>query len=349
MAKGKNTQSLSFRLRKVFFILYSIIFSFSPAAYFVLFLKFLQILCYPIDLLLHFIENKKLPGADQKSVEKLPLIFVVGIQRTGSTFISQVLSKTFPFFPLGNFATLFPRSKYFIHKWMKRYYTPDPHKRNRNFYGISKGMYTIGDSYEIWDKWFGKNHYNIPGEISGKKKKQLQSYFYYLTKAYDKPIITKNNRNSLLLPLFHEMFPNAVFIVTHRDPASVILSTLKANEDFFGNEKYMWGLRPSPDFNPEEYDDIIQAACVQYTELDKLLKKQIAELPSDCVMNINYKEFCENPKKHQERIAEFIKPRLNINSEDIKYIHQPFQRSKRLKNSSKYNRIKVELDKLKDK
>ena len=162
----KANRPILLNFRKYTFIFFSILKSFDPAAYHVLLIKFMQVLLLPIDVFLSIIEKVLLkPGI----AAQLPIVFVVGIQRTGSTFVSQVLADSFMFAPLGNLATIFPRSRYYIHRFSKLFYPRLTGQRIRkrrrqykSYYGISKGFYTISDSYEVWDKWFGNDHYTIP-------------------------------------------------------------------------------------------------------------------------------------------------------------------------------------------
>lgn len=242
----------------------------------------------------------KLDAADQ------PIVFVVGIHRTGSTFISQVLADCFPFALIGNHTTLFPRSKYFIHLLFKKFYKKGRFKNRsyKSYYGISRGFYSIGDGYEIWDKWMGKNHYYKPDQISNKKRDEMRDYFAYLNKSWGKTIIAKNNRNMLMITELHEIFPNSFFVVVNRGRADVIQSTIQASKDFFGSDDYMWGLRPSKEFSIADYSDKLEAYCNQYLELEKVLQKQLGELSPDKYIEVQYEEFCAEPVQHLEKIKD---------------------------------------------
>ena len=98
-------------LRKYAFIIISILKSGKSAAYYALFIKFLGLAMWPIDILLSILEKIFLP---KERVANEPIVFVVGIHRTGSTYVSQVLSDVLDVAPIGNFFSVFPRSKYLI-------------------------------------------------------------------------------------------------------------------------------------------------------------------------------------------------------------------------------------------
>ena len=261
----------------------------------------MQLLLLPLDLILSLLERLLLPKLDTSDQ---PIVFVVGIHRTGSTFVSQVLADCFPFALVGNHNTLFPRSKYFIHLLLKQFYKKGRFKNRsyKSYYGISRGFYSIGDSYEIWDRWLGGSHYYKPDEISKRKRDEMREYFAYLGKSWGKTIIAKNNRNMLLIKELKEIFPNAFFVVVNRGRAEVIQSTIQASKDFFGSDDYMWGLRPSENFSMEDYDNKMEAYCHQYLELEKVLKRQLEELSPDRYAEVLYEEFCADPVSHLEMI-----------------------------------------------
>lgn len=345
MSKGTDFSRTDIKIRKGIFIFLKIIFSFNSAAYYVLWLKFLQVVFSPIDSFFAVIERFKKRSEHENEI---PILFVVGIQRTGSTLVSQFIEKTFPFFPIGNFNTIFKRSNYYLHKWLGRLYKK-PNPTYKNFYGIAKGLFSIGDNYELWDRWFGKNHYLIPSEISDEKSNHLKNYFTTLYKAYNKPILTKNNRNSLLIPLFKEAFQNSFYVIVKRDPVSVIKSTLQASKDFFGNGDFLWGLYPNLEFDSKNYENIIEAATAQFLMLDKILNEQLNELEDDSYLVIDYNEFCKNPSQFQKDLIEKLKAKKDFHTENVMFKEESFKSSERLNNSQIEIQIKDYLKKWKNK
>jgi hypothetical protein len=345
MSKGTDFIKTNIKIRKEIFIFFKIIFSFNSAAYYVLWLKFLQVFFLPIDFFFALIEKTKKKSEQENEI---PILFVVGIQRTGSTLVSQFIEKTFPFFPIGNFNTIFKRSNYYMHTWIGRLYKK-PNPTYKNFYGIAKGIFSIGDSYELWDKWFGKNHYLIPSEIRNEKSNHLKNYFSTLYKAYNKPILTKNNRNSLLIPLFKATFKNSFYVIVKRNPISVIKSTLQASKDFFGNGDLLWGLYPNQEFDSNNYENLTEAATVQFLMLNKILNDQLNELEDDSYLVIDYNDFCKNPSQFQKNLIEKLNAKKNFHTDNVIFKEESFKTSERLNNSQIEIQIKEYLKKWENK
>lgn len=344
MSRGIDFEKLESKIRKGFYIFLKIIFSFNSAAYHVLWLKFLQIVFIPIDVLFALIEKSRIKI---KSDNEIPIIFVVGIQRTGSTLVSQFIEKTFSFFPIGNFNSIFKRSTYFLHKRLTKFYKPNG--SYKNFYGISKGLFSIGDCYEVWDKWFGKNHYVLPPFVNENKINDLSEYFTRLYVSYNRPILTKNNRNSLLIPIFRKVFKNGFYIVVKRDPVAVIKSTLKASKDFFGKDNILWGLYPNKEFDTKNYENLTEAATVQFLMLDKILNEQINELNNDSYLIVDYDEFCNNPMQFQNNLIDKLESKSEYNLKNVIFSGTSFNTSKRLSKLQIDEQIQGYINKWKNK
>lgn len=333
-------------LRKIFFILIEIIKSGKLEAYNVIYIKFLQVILMPFDLLFALSEKIFYKSSDRKD---LPIIFIIGIQRTGSTVVSQFIADTFPFFPIGNFSTFFRKSSYIPYKIFSKFYKSGKNRNYKNFYGISTGHFSIGDAYEFWDQWFGKDHYSVPSSIDEDTCKSIRKHMNNIYRACNQPLVTKNNRNSLMIEFLHQIFPNAFFIVVERKPLSVIRSTVKASKVFFNKRGALWGLKPHKNFEANSYENISEAATVQYLELKKQIDNQLKNLPDSAYSKIDYEKFCSNPIHYQDVIFEKINKQIPMDRENIVFYDPGLNASKRLENKAIDNKIHFYLNKWENK
>jgi len=344
MQHVNQRHGLSYQVRKFFFIFFSILTSGQRAAYYVFWIKLLQMVCLPLDYLFFLIESVFLK--QQQTQEDLPVVFVVGIHRTGSTLVSQFLADTFPFFPVGNFSTLFRKSSYLPYRMAMPFHRRGRKKRYSNYYGISTGLFAIGDAYEFWDQWFGRDHYTAGGLTHPHRAESLKKHVSAIHRASQRPLITKNNRNSLMIDDFHRLFPHAFFVVVERQALSVIRSTVRASRDFFGMGN-LWGLIPDESFDPGRYENLQEAATVQYLELKRKIDDQLGNLPDEAYMKVNYEEFCSNPGHIQEQIRERLKSKYGIGRDEVVRKDPGISSSSRLDNSGLDEQILHYLDKWK--
>jgi len=341
MQHVNERHGLSYRVRKFFFIFYSILTSGRRSAWYVFWIKLLQVASIPLDYLFFVIE-KMLPK--KKAARDVPVVFVVGIHRTGSTLVAQFLADTFPFFPIGNFSTLFRKSSFIPYRLATPFLRQGSKKHYRNYYGISTGLYAIGDAYEFWDQWFGKDHYTAAGMSDHRKAENLKQHFINIHQACKRPLITKNNRNSLMIEDLYRLFPKAFFIVVERDALSVIRSTIQASRDFFGMGD-LWGLLPDESFNPNDFENLQEAATVQYLELNRKIEFQLANLPPEAYIKISYGEFCRNPETIQQKILQKVETLYGISFGNVVFKNPSVSSSSRLENSGLNKQIRQYLDK----
>lgn len=329
--------------RKNLFILLSILRSGDRSAYYVLWLKLLQFLARPFDLMLSTIERRRHPNV---GAEPVPIVLVVGIHRSGSTFVAQMLTAALPLMPLANLAAIFPRSRYFVHRLSRSLYRPGGGARQRNFYGYATGLFGVSDCYEVWDRWFGYDHYNPRRAIGGAAGRDMLAYFHGLHRAYGTVMVAKNNRNLLVLSLLNDLFPNAFFVVARRDPAFVVASVLRANRDFFGDESILWGLKPYPDFPDRATGDPLEAVCRQHHELEKVIAGELAKIPAERVAIVDYELFCADPTSHLEDINVRVSSILGIPRKPLRVQPTPVAPSERHADSALRARINVCLARL---
>ncbi|MBS3807820.1 MAG: sulfotransferase [Bacteroidales bacterium] len=341
MQHVNQRHGLSYRVRKFFFIFFTILTSGNRSAWYVFWIKFLQVVCLPLDYLFFLMEKIFLK---QQGGKDLPMVCVVGIHRTGSTMVSQFLADTFPFFPIGNFSTLFRKSSFIPYRLAIPFYRQGRKKSYRNYYGISTGLFAIGDAYEFWDQWLGRDHYTAGGLTDPSKAESLKRHFANIYRACHRPLITKNNRNSLMIDDFYRLFPNAFFIVVEREALSVIRSTVKASRDFFGMGN-LWGLLPDEMFDPDSFENMQEAATVQYLELKRKIGVQLQNLPEENYVKVSYEEFCRNPEHVQQHILEKLGSKYGISSRNVVFKDPSISSSTRLENSEVDEQIRYYLDK----
>lgn len=342
----KMSENGASTLKKVVNVLLGILLSGKRTAYHVLWLKLKALIAMPLDLALSQIEKSKFSELKEP---QHPVIFIVGIHRTGSTFVSQVLGDFLSFYPLGNFSAVFPRSSYYIHKWRKSSFLKWKKKLGqayKSYYGISMGKYSIGDCYEAWDQWFGKDHYCFDKAILQNNEDEIKAYFARLEKAYGLPLLTKNNRNYLAVSELKRIFPNSLFIVTERSGSATVKSALKASEDYF-NSSYLWGIRSSYEFDKKEFESITHAGVHQFLDLEKNFEKQVSDLSDRELMRIPYESFCEDPKPFLDELVNRLKDDFNLPQELIPSINDfdipPMKVSNRLETNNEIEELFKEI------
>ena len=158
----------------------------------------------------------------------------------------------------------------------------------------------------------------------------MVEYFRGLQKAWGRPVITKNNRNTLILEAIYNSIPNVFFVLVNRNPADVIQSTMQASRDFFGTDETIWGLRDDKSFDPENYKDKLDAYCHQYLDLEDSIRKALNKLPAEDYSVVQYEGFCEDPATFQKEIMAKLKAKYELPDNNEGFGSSRYYTSRRL-------------------
>lgn len=295
--------------RKVLMIAITILRSQNSVAYQIILFKFLRILCFPLDFVLSWFSWQ---GARNSKVPRhLGPVIVIGNHRSGTTILAQVLQNTLPLAPMGNMSILFPNAPivYSLFRFVKGSIATT----SKNFYGFSAGVFGISDCYEVWDRWFGVDH-SYPRALEDRQRTaaDIRNYFTCLSDAANAPVLAKNNRATLSAGILAQALPDAIFVYVERESEAVIRSVLTANKAFYGDVRFIWGLRPTPDFpRVAPIGKTQEIAAAQQSGLEKAIAEQLTQIPSERLVRISFTALVKKEKSEIEtvitQVAEYLK------------------------------------------
>jgi hypothetical protein len=303
-----------------------------PAAIFALETSFLAFLSMPFDLLLQLKEKKLYKKATKP---KLPLIFVTGAARSGTTLVAQVLIENLPVAYFNNLTAVFQRSPIAANLLFKNLLKAGGASYH-SYYGKTTRFSGPNDGLHIWDRWLGKDRTHIPTFIKDHAKNDMIQFFGAFQEAYQKPLINKNNNLSTFAHLITEVFENSYFICVKRNPIYHAQSLLKARMTIHGNENIAYGLYPPEKTkNSIKNLDPIRDVCEQVLFHEQIIRSQQKRIGNHQFWIISYEEFCEKPQILVHKVSEKI-PHQSIGMDKLTAVLKPFQ------NANK-KRIKDEL------
>ncbi|MDX1907260.1 MAG: sulfotransferase [Bacteroidia bacterium] len=271
----------------------------NSAAYFTILREGLGVAAKPVDALLAGREKRYI---EQAPAAEVPMIFILGGSRSGTTVLYQTLAQYLPVSYFNNLSAPFPRSVITAARLFNRFIRKT--KGNfKNYYGSVAGFGGPNDGFHVWNRWLGEDRNAVPEHISEADTRDMQQFFYAWWQAFKKPFLNKNNRNSLCVPLFWNTFPNSYFIEIRRNPVYVIQSLIQSREAVQGSKYVAWGLGSQdsdPDRDPLGYvDDIAR----QVYQVEQELEAARACVPDERYINISYQDFCQDPESVVQAVS----------------------------------------------
>lgn len=285
----------------------------NPAGRAAMFYSFLGLLMIPLDLILQFSE-KRLYLKGSKPV--LPLIFVCGPPRSGTTLVAQVLIKHLPVYYFNNLTSIFPNAPIISNKIFGRFIR----KRNKDvtfksLYGRTSSMGAPNDALYLWDCWTGVARNRIPQTISPENQVKMQRFFSAVEQFSGKALVNKNNALNTYANLVAGALDTAYFICLDRDPAYLAQSQLIASNFIHGDERIPYGVHFDTinEHMGEQILDPIEQVCNQVLHHKEMLLKQQELIGSKRFVIVPYEDFCADPAKWVCKISdEIMKQPLDV-------------------------------------
>jgi len=292
------------------------------AAYSAILREAVRRLLVPLDLLLVPLERRRLHAARPTDT---PLILIVGPPRSGTTFVSQVLTAFLQVSYLSNLSALFPRSPITATRLFRRI-AQRQKTEFTSFYGQTSGLAGAHDGFFVWNRWFGDDRYETVVGSEFRQHCDMQQFFDAWSGAFAAPFLNKNNRNTSCLDIVADALDNARFVVVRRDPASTVRSLIRAREVVQGDKHHKWGLASQESQGQLDTLGYVDDVCEQVLQIERELSDRLDSIDPGRVYEIRYEDFCERPRSILQELTEQF-PELECTGDALQSCPESFRRS----------------------
>lgn len=256
----------------------------------------------PLDWMLSGKERRLRESASES---ELPLILIVGPPRSGTTLMYQVLAHNWDVSYFTNRNAMFPRSPVMAAKLFERSFTPPKSKKQagnyKSLYGNTAGLSGPNDGFHVWNQFFGEDRYEIPAQLPQELQTKMQQFFAAWLAVTQKPLLNKNNRNTVCFATLAQALPNARFVVVERHPWFVAQSLIKARKWVQGSKKLGWGLGAESVRQGSDHLGYVDAVCRQVADHQKQLRAQMQDIQPERFLHTTYEAFCARPAEFLEQ------------------------------------------------
>ncbi|MEZ5471422.1 MAG: sulfotransferase [Marinicella sp.] len=254
------------------------------------------------------------------------LLFVVGMQKSGTSLLNQILMKQDfirnPFLPEGKF-----------------FWGDDP--------PFSPKEYPCGEIYQKHDGMNG--HYMGENDFKIEQQKVLRDRIAEAN-VEEPVLLNKNPYNSVRIEWLRKVFPNCTVVAVYRNPVSNIFSLLKkfviSGNVGLGPEEGWWGIKPKNWRNYIEKNKLVQC-CHQWNLTNLELMKNHNQIN----LWFEYAEICKQPNKVLQLILSVLELDLPLKKiEKLKCFDTEYLKGSRIvsKNSEFRAQQSFDLSKLEE-
>jgi LPS sulfotransferase NodH len=245
-------------------------------------------------------------GAD---TERLPIVYVVGAPRSGTTLLSQLLSRHLPIGYINNLIARF---------WLR----PSVGIRLSNLllgergregiafestHGVTSGILGPHEFGYFWRHWLrldrSPTHHLSPAALAEIDRVGLKRVLEEeILGVFQTGVVLKNGICGFHAGFLTGIHPVSLFVHITREPFDAAASVLKCRQERFGSYQAWWSLKPATyPFGPDAGDPVAEAAS-QVLDCKKEIDVELA-LPGVNGMRVTYEDLCADPQDVVKRVC----------------------------------------------
>jgi hypothetical protein len=301
------------------------------AAWFNMAAVFLGLIFTPIDLLLHFVEKR---WYKRTAKPKLPLIFVCGAPRSGTTLVAQVIIKHLPVTYISNLTAVFPRSPILANLLAEKLIGKQ-RITYQSYYGKTTNFSGPNEGFYVWNQWMQADPSGVRCVLMDSKREEMIRFFGAYEQAFHRPLVNKNNSLNMCAASIAALLDNAYFICLTRDPSYLAQSLIRARIELQGRPDIgLWVDRP----NKPQKGDYVEDVCEQVLFHEEKMMEQQQVIGPERFWIISYEEFCRAPHELVKKVSEDIL-KQPFNAEQMASSLKPFDTTNRIKQPEVFKKI----------
>jgi hypothetical protein len=233
----------------------------------------------------------------EKQLEKLlspelsvcPVIVIVGVPRSGTTLLYQLMTNVFQTGYFDNVSQLlypYPLTGLY---WSRKIYHNNPHNIFRSYYGrtYQYSMHAPSEMGIFWQQYFPKEKIIVRPEEYQAEINHTTDVFNKILRYTKQPFILKNTYLSVR-PAVVTQLPGVKVIHVKRNEEDNALALLAARKQFLGNEKAWFSVKPP------EYNSLVKLSPEEQTAGQVFYLNRFIEQYFPERMEITYEEICSD-------------------------------------------------------
>ncbi len=236
-----------------------------------------------------------------------PFVFVVGLPRSGTTLVSQLLAYCLDAGYINNFAARFWLAP--VHGLrLARLIAGDAAGGSfESDYARTKSLLDIHEFGYFWRHWLKKQTFDDVVHAQEREHEidwpGLRRTLVNVQNELGKPFVAKNMLGAYHMPKLREILEKVIYVYIERDPLDVAVSILDARRKYYSDPNSWWSYVPVeyPLLKDRDYWEQI-AGQVHY--LTRFYERALDEVGEAGVVNVAYEELCRDPGSVLEGVAE---------------------------------------------
>ncbi len=258
-----------------------------------------------LNLYLESFKAKKIESA-VNDISQLPIIYIVGVPRSGTTLLSQLICKYLNVSYIDNIAAKFWMNPVVGMNLSESLKNKEENKLTLNsIHGVTRDVFGPHEFGYFWRHWFllddAMSHKLSSVELNRLDINGFRKRLYEILAVKNLPMVFKNVICGFQAEWLTSAHQNSIFLYMKRDIGEVCSSILKARYDRYGDYSNWWSLMPPTVDEILRINDPVEQVVRQVTDCSIEFEKELIK-PYINFLEIEYNELCNSPSVVLNRI-----------------------------------------------
>lgn len=261
-----------------------------------------------------FVLNQRLQELDipvitDSRVDLLPIIYIVGAPRSGTTLLSQLVSRHLPVGYISNLIARFWLRPSIGIRLSQALFTDEVQKELalHSTHGTTDGVvdpHEFGYFWRYWLKLDQAQTHHLPAEMlstvdAAGLKHALEAE---ILAVFNRPVVFKNVICGFHAEFLTQLHPLSLFVYISRDFHATAASILKVRQERFGSYQTWWSLKPSTYPFAVPSGDPVAEVVMQVKECQREIEQELSR-PGVHSMCVTYERLCADPRQVMNEIC----------------------------------------------
>jgi hypothetical protein len=240
--------------------------------------------------------------------EAFPTLHIVGVPRSGTTLIYQLLASHLDVGYVNNLIACFWRSPVYGIRLSRKVLSRSWRSSLSSSFGRTDGPQEPHEFGYFWSSQLGyPSLAQRPPEFEdGIDWLRLRRVLLNMAHAFGRPMMFKPFLLTWHLQRMKEVMPRTVFVHVRRDPVDTALSLVRLRRRVLGSADRWASLRPL-EADELEHEPYWWQVAGQVFHLERAITEQLDRLSPSCVVEIDYEELCADPSGALEQVRELFR------------------------------------------
>jgi len=252
----------------------------------------------------------ELGAAAAPSAPSQPILFVIGVQRSGTTLIMQLLGRALRLCYPDNIAARFwgrPEVGIALSAALREQLGGGFRERPLvSDYGVTQSPFEPHELGYFWERHFDlSGSHDLSGSLAEHDPAPFQAELAAMEQRGWGPLLFKAVAMGFNAAYLARILPTSRFLYITREPLYVVQSTFQARVRRYGSAEHWWSLRPA-DYEELQLLPPLEQIVAQVQRSRRAIERELDQIEAARVFRLRYEDLCADPAAALSHVAGWL-------------------------------------------